>query len=102
MEMRIGQDTGDKVLVRYTEEEAARFTKALTKVLASEPNRRRIDDWKHFIEVTHKHRIEQHFVGILEPPQEDVSLKIVWELAESLQSAGDLLVQVAIVGGSSP
>ena len=85
--------------MRIAEKQAAGFAENARKLLASEPDRRRIDDRHHLFDVAGQQRVEQGLVGILQAAQEDVFLHIAAELAKGVEPASDLVVERGDVGG---
>src|SRR5262245_5256950 len=62
IEMRIGKDLADAVLVRKAQEQAARLAPDLAEALAALTHRRGIDQRQYLLEIAHGQGIEQCLV----------------------------------------
>jgi len=70
IEMWIGQDFLETLLVRKAQEQAARFAEQTAELLASGADRWRVHNRQQFLNVSHQDREEQRLVGIMQRTQE--------------------------------
>src|SRR6516165_7086287 len=89
VETGVGEDVRDMGALRPAEEQPARVVPGVAELLAALPNRRRIDERRHFAEVARQQRIEQCLVGVLQPAQEYVAV----EVANRLEPSRELIVE---------
>src|SRR5689334_11993063 len=62
-------------------------------MLATEANRRRIDDRQQLLEIPNQQRIEQNFVAVLQAAKKDVAFEVVWQLPQRLKATRNLFIE---------
>ena len=97
VEMRIGQDAPDAILMRDAQKQSARLAKDAAELLAAETHRRGVDDRQRFAEIAHQQGIEQHLIAVLQPAQEHIPREIIRQLAQRQQPAADLILEACDV-----
>ncbi len=99
---RVGEDVLDDVAMRKAQEQAARVARVVAELLTAFADRRRVDEGKRLLQVPLDQRVEQRLVLVLQGAQELIALEIGFEFPQSLQAAGDLLVQRADMRRQQP
>jgi hypothetical protein len=98
VETRMGEDVLDGVAMRPAQEQPARVAPIMAEFLAAFADGRRVDERKQLLEVPRQECVAERLVRVLQGPQEEIALEIGLEFAQTLQAAGDLLVQGADMG----
>jgi len=70
VEMRIGQNFLETLLVRKAQKQAARFAEQTAELLTTGTDRRGVDKRQHFLKILHYEREKQRLVEIMQPAQE--------------------------------
>src|SRR5262249_46786156 len=92
---RMGQDLGDAMAVRKTEEEAAGLVPDLAEALAALADGGRIDQRQHLFDIVDQELVEQGLVRILEIAQKGVLLERRLIAAQRREAPGRLLLQAS-------
>jgi hypothetical protein len=87
----VAQHVGDAPAIAGTDEQAVRAPPDVPEHLARAPDRRRVDDRHHFVDVIDDHAVEQPLVSILQRDQIDVLLEVRGLGAKVLEDLLDLL-----------
>jgi len=85
------------VASRVRNKQAARSAIAVTELLARQRDCWRVNNWRHFLDVIEKKRVEEYLVRVLQSSQVNVPLEVVVFSLVSLVSTYDLLVECLYV-----
>ena len=73
----VAQDLRQPVALRVGHEQAAAAPVDVAELLAGQPDRRRVDDRDHLLDVVDEQPVEEHLVGVLQGTQVDVPVQVV-------------------------
>ena len=99
---RMKENPPDQILVRNAQKQSAGFTENMAKELATEPDRRRVDDRHHLFDVAGQQSIKQCLVGILQTAQKDIALEIAAKPAKGSEAALNLVVELGDMRRQKP
>ena len=99
---RMRKDARDQVFMRDAEKQPARFAENMAEQFAAAADRRRIEDRHQLFDVAGQKRVEQGFVGILQPAQKHIFLDVAAEAAKRLEPAHHLVIELGDVRRQQP